>query len=106
MKVGSASKGAGGGMKDKDKGAKQALSKRPAACQSVFIGNLSFDITEELVRQTFAHCGDIKEVRFLQRDGQFKGCGFLDFHDSSPVDLAIKLNGSLVMNRAMRVDYA
>lgn len=105
IKVGWASAGAGGGVIASDKGSAQPLSKKPVGCYTVFVGNLPFDIEEPALRTSFEHCGNIKDVRFLMRDGKFKGCGFVDFHDPAAVEEAIKLNGTVFMGRAMRVDY-
>lgn len=100
--AGGATAGAGGHAT----GAAQPLGSRKANSMSIFIGNLSFDIDEETIRATFEKCGKVADIRFMMRDGQFKGCGHVDFYDTDGVEEAVKLNGSMLMNRAMRVDYA
>lgn len=82
------------------------LSKKEEGCDTVFIGNLSFDIGEEQVREFFSPCGDIAEVRWVERDGEFKGCGFVQFRSSDSTDKAVSLNGRRVLGRPMRVDFA
>jgi nucleolin len=42
----------------------------PEGCTTIFIGNLSWDVSEEVVREAFKDCGEIK-VRNLGPD---KGC--------------------------------
>ena len=42
----------------------------------------------------------------MEKDGEFKGCGFVEFAESWSTDEAVKLNGSDVMGRPMRVDYS
>lgn len=42
----------------------------------------------------------------VEKDGEFKGCGFVEFEESWSTDEAIKLNGSDALGRPMRVDYS
>lgn len=77
-------------------------------CVAVFLGNLSFDIDEETLRETFNHCGEIKGVRLAidRRSGKFRGFGHLDFANESAVSEAMKLAGTEVMGRNIRIDFA
>ena len=47
-------------------------------------------------------------MRWLEdkNTGDFKGSGFVDFHEVEAVDKAIKLNGDKLLGRAVRIDYA
>ena len=36
-----------------------SLSAKPAHCTTLFLGNLSFEVTEEAIREFFDHCGGI-----------------------------------------------
>ena len=94
------SKAAGGHL------AAAPVSEKPEGTTTVFLGNLSFDITEEEVRRLFEPCGAVREVRWVEKDGVFKGCGFVDFESSEATDAAVKLNGTALMGRPMRVDYS
>lgn len=38
--------------------------------------------------------------------GAFKGCGFVEFVDPSAIDKVAPLNGSMLLGRALRVDYS
>ena len=40
------------------------VSEKPDGCNTVFLGNLPFTIDEATLRETFAHCGDISDVRW------------------------------------------
>jgi len=80
------------------------LSEKPEGCTTVFIGNLSFEIQEEEVKQFFSDCGDIKECRWPK--GDFTGIGWVEFYDTNAPDLAVKKAGEMVKGRAIRVDYA
>jgi len=79
------------------------LSEKPEGCTTVFIGNLSFEIQEEEVKQFFSDCGDIKECRWPKGDS---GIGWVEFYDTNAPDLAVKKAGEMVKGRAIRVDYA
>merc|ERR1711920_1207158 len=82
------------------------LSERPDNCYSVFLGNLDFNITEDDVKKHFKECGEVKNVHWLQKDGEFKGAGFVEFGTCEAVDKAVKLCGKEIIGRAARVDYA
>mmetsp|Transcript_7495 Transcript_7495/g.11348 ORF Transcript_7495/g.11348 Transcript_7495/m.11348 type:complete len:207 (-) Transcript_7495:74-694(-) len=86
------------------------LSERPDECYTVFIGNLSYDVTEESLRK-FAEeksGGSVAAVRWIEdrETGDFKGAGYLEFHSTEAVDEFVKQNGEAFMMRQIRVDYA
>jgi len=83
---------------------KEHFSEKPEGCTTIFIGNLSFNITEEQVYEFFQDCGDIKECRWPK--GDFTGIGWVEFYDTNATDLALKKSGTKVMGREIRVDYA
>lgn len=84
------------------------LSEKPDGCLTVFCGNLSFDIDDSKMQEfaTEAGCGEIAHIRWLtDRDsGDFKGCGFVEF--GATEDKFVKKNGSDLMGRTIRLDYA
>ncbi|WBW73022.1 RNA-binding protein Rnp24 [Schizosaccharomyces osmophilus] len=49
----------------------------------IFVGNLPFDATEDLLREHFGQAGGIRRVRLMtfEDSGKCKGFGFVDFHD-------------------------
>jgi len=76
--------------------------------KSVFLGNLSFSIEEDAVRKHFKVCGGIVDVR-LVRDaltGMGKGFGYVNFEAGDSVVLALRLNGSKLEGREIRVTRA
>jgi len=85
-------------------GSNRPPSEKPEGCTTVFIGNLSYDITEDQVYEFFGDCGDIKEVRWPK--GDFTGIGWVEFYDTNGPDLAIAKAGQMVLGRSIRVDYA
>jgi nucleolin len=84
------------------------VSEKPEGCTSVFVGGLSFGATEDDLRATFESCGAIGNARIAwDRDmDRSKGFGYVDFEDADSVDAAVKLTGTMIQNRAIRVDYS
>ncbi|XP_030627221.1 RNA-binding protein 34 [Chanos chanos] len=73
--------------------------------RSIFVGNLPYDITELPFRQHFEECGTVEAVR-LVRDkdsGMGKGFGYILFESPDAVMLALKMNGSTLLDRKIRV---
>lgn len=99
--------GAGGG-----KGARgevRPMQPKPEGCTTMFCGNLSWDVNDDLIREFFQDCGEIRQIRWLtdRNTQQFKGCGFIEFADpDSALDTAAKKNGEMFMGRQIRLDYA
>ena len=80
---------------------------KPEGCDTVFVGNLPWDVEEGQLRDLFAAAGDVSSVRFAtNEDGSFKGFGHVSFYNGDDTDAAVKLSGSDVNGRAIRVDYA
>ncbi|NWW35153.1 RBM34 protein, partial [Panurus biarmicus] len=73
--------------------------------RSVFLGNLSYDIHDDAVREHFLVCGDVVGVRVVRdsRTGLGKGFGYVLFENTDAVHLALKLNNSVLMGRKIRV---
>ncbi|NXY04256.1 RBM34 protein, partial [Pteruthius melanotis] len=73
--------------------------------RSVFLGNLSYDIRDDAVREHFHVCGDVVGVRVVRdrSTGLGKGFGYVLFENTDAVHLALKLNNSVLMGRKIRV---
>jgi len=82
------------------------LGERPQGCYTLFLGNLAYDIDELAVKTAFEHCGEIHEIRWIEKDGEFQGCGFVAFEGEECLDEAIKLNGTDLLGRTLVIDYA
>ncbi|KAK1944065.1 Protein gar2 [Phytophthora citrophthora] len=85
----------------------KAIGPRPEGCTTVYVGNLAYDITEEVLRKVFDKCGSIRAVRFAEhiQTKEFRGFGYVQFHEEGPCEEAIKLDGMVVMGRPMNIDY-
>lgn len=68
-----------------------SLSKNPPS-RILFVGNLSFDTTDELLRKHFQHCGEIIKIRMatFQDSGKCKGFAFVDFKNEEGATSALK----------------
>ncbi|KAG0669215.1 hypothetical protein C6P45_003992 [Maudiozyma exigua] len=68
-----------------------ASSKNPPS-RILFVGNLSFDTTEDQLKSHFQHCGDITKIRMatFQDSGKCKGFAFVDFKEEASATKALK----------------
>jgi nucleolin len=89
-----------------DKKNARAPTPKPDGCRTIFVGNLSFSVDDAKMTEFFSSCGEVKEIRWVERDGQFKGCGFIEFTESSATDNAVGKNGASFLGRPIRVDFA
>ena len=76
---------------------------------NIYVGNLSFDTTEEDLRQAFDPFGQISSVRVItDRDtGRSKGFGFVEMPNDAEAQSAISgLNGKELQERSLKVNEA
>ncbi|MCL4263579.1 MAG: RNA-binding protein [Anaerolineae bacterium] len=76
--------------------------------KKLYVGNLSFDATEEQVRELFAEHGAVESVAMItDRDtGRFRGFCFVEM-ETSAANAAIKaLDGKDIDGRDLRVNEA
>ena len=80
----------------------------PRADTSVaFVGNVSYQCTEDDLTTLFSGCGEIRSVRMAKDpDGRPKGFAHIEFADPSSVDQAIRLSGTDLKGRQIRVDHS
>ncbi len=75
----------------------------------LFVGNLSFQATEEDLRELFAQAGTVETVRIItdQFTGRPRGFGFVEMATKEEAAKAIEmLNGRLFRDRNLVVDEA
>jgi RNA recognition motif-containing protein len=76
---------------------------------SIYVGNLSYDITEEDLQAIFADYGEVKRV-YLPVDRETKrkrGFGFVEMTNEEEESTAIEtLNGAQWMGRQIKVNKA
>jgi RNA recognition motif-containing protein len=75
----------------------------------IYVGNLSYDVAEDDLRQAFSEFGEVKSVNLLtdRQTGQSKGFGFVEMAEVSEGQTAVKeMNGKEFMGRELKVDQA
>jgi RNA recognition motif-containing protein len=76
---------------------------------SLYVGNLSYDVTREDLEQVFAEYGDVKRVSLPtdRETGRPRGFAFVDMAAESQEDTIIEsLDGAEWMGRELRVNKA
>src|SRR4029453_7313293 len=80
-----------------------------AMSAKLFVGNLSFQATEEDLRELFAQAGNVETVRIItdQFTGRPRGFGFVEMATKEEAQKAVEmLNGRLFRDRNLVVDEA
>ena len=75
----------------------------------IYVGNLSYDTTEDDLRTLFAQAGTVSSVALIKdRDtGQSKGFAFVEMSNQSEAEKAIQtFNGYTLSNRPLKVNLA
>ena len=77
--------------------------------KKIYVGNLAFSVSEELLNSTFAQFGAVDSAKIItdRETGRSKGFGFVEMASDGDADQAIeKLNGSDLNGRNMNVSEA
>jgi len=75
----------------------------------IYVGNLSYDVTEEELRQEFLAFGEVESLNIItdKYSGQPKGFGFVEMPSVSEGQAAIAgLNGKTLKDRTLTVNTA
>ncbi|MHB8840868.1 MAG: RNA recognition motif domain-containing protein [Candidatus Aquicultor sp.] len=75
----------------------------------LYVGNLSYDTSEDDLRQMFGKFGEVESVNvIIDRDtGRSKGFGFIDMpNDKQAKEAILALNGSELEGRTIKVSEA
>ncbi len=76
---------------------------------SVYVGNLSYEVTQEDLSAVFAEYGSVKRVQLPtdRETGRVRGFGFVEMNTEAEEELAIDaLDGAEWMGRTLRVNKA
>jgi len=76
---------------------------------NIYVGNLSYSVTEEDLREVFSEFGEVSSVNVIKDrySGQPKGFGFVEMQNDSEANEAIKaLNDSSLKGRNIKVNQA
>ena len=76
---------------------------------NIYVGNLSFETTEDLLQVAFTEYGEVASARVItdRMTGRSRGFGFVEMADNTQAEAAIKgLNGKDFNGRALTVNEA
>ena len=76
---------------------------------NIYVGNLSYKVTEDSLRSMFEEFGKIESAKVIKDrySGRPKGFGFIEMPDNSEADQAIKaLNGKFIDGQNIKVNPA
>jgi RNA recognition motif-containing protein len=77
--------------------------------RDVYVANISFEATEDDLRNLFSVSGTVKSVRLLNdpRTGLFRGTAFVQMANAAQAkDAIVTLDGALLINRVISVTEA
>lgn len=92
----------------KDKSAASGGAMPANANEKVFLGNLSWDIDDDSIKDFFKDCGTLVDIFWLtdKESGKFKGCGFVTFETKEQAVKAQAMSGEYVMGRDIKIEFA
>jgi RNA recognition motif-containing protein len=76
---------------------------------NIFVGNLSYQTTEDELHQQFSAFGTVERVSIIRdrESGQSRGFGFVEMPNSEEAERAIQnMNGRQISGRALNVNEA
>jgi len=86
----------------------KAMSEKPENCVKLFVGNLSYEIDDDIIVKFFGNVGaEVKAARWLHHkdSGDFKGCGYVEFWNTEACEKGAVLNGKNLLGRPIRIDW-
>jgi RNA recognition motif-containing protein len=76
---------------------------------NIYVGNLSYGMSEDELRDAFGAFGEVSSVKILmdRETGRSRGFGFVEMPNQSEAEAAIaQLNGKDLGGRALRINEA
>jgi len=77
--------------------------------KKLFVGNLSFSATDQVLAEAFAECGTVESAKIItdRETGRSKGFGFVEMSSDAEAEAAIaRFHGAEYEGRAMTVNEA
>ncbi|RHY27465.1 hypothetical protein DYB32_006754 [Aphanomyces invadans] len=95
-----------GTIKPSRKADDQVKTIRQDQVNRVYFGNIPFTTTETELAETFASCGDLKDVLiYRDKNQRSRGHGYVQFKDAGSAAAAVRdLHGTIVGGREMSVE--
>ena len=81
----------------------------PAGTIEIYVGNLSYELTEDVLRKEFEAFGTVASARIITNryNGKSKGFGFVHMPNRAEADAAVKaLNDKLILGRNLKCNQA
>lgn len=74
----------------------------------IYVGNLSYSLDEDALRQAFEEFGEIKETAFPKDrvTGRPRGFAFITFAEPAAAEAALKMDGQELAGRKVVVKFA
>ncbi|MCQ2368597.1 MAG: RNA-binding protein [Kiritimatiellae bacterium] len=75
----------------------------------IYVGNLSYDVTDEVLNKEFAAFGKVNSARIVinRYNGKSKGFGFVQMPNREEAEAAVKaLEGKEIMGRKIKCNEA
>jgi RNA recognition motif-containing protein len=75
----------------------------------LYVGNLAYHTTEDVLQRAFAECGDVAEVKLMldRETGRSRGFAFVTMGSAEAAKSAIdRMNGADLDGRSLRVNEA
>ena len=85
------------------------VEDKEEARMNIYVGNLSYEVTEQDLQQAFQGFGQVVSVNILKDrySGESRGFGFVEMPDKAEAHSAIEgLNGKELKGRALKVNEA
>ncbi|WZY81002.1 hypothetical protein YC2023_027386 [Brassica napus] len=85
------------------------LTTTRGSCSKLFVGGLSYDTNEPVLKNEFEKYGEVLHVRVIcdHKSGKSKGYGFVVFDSEEAAATALaSMNNQLLEGRHIRVEYA
>ena len=75
---------------------------------NLYVGNLSWNTTEEQLKQHFESYGAVKRARIVldKETNRSRGFGFIEFQNDADAQAALALDGTDFDGRSLRVNLA
>ena len=76
---------------------------------SIFVGNLSYEVSEQDLKEVFAEYGSVRQVKLItdHNTGRMRGFGFVRLETLTQEEAAIAaLDGAEWMGRSLKVNKA
>lgn len=102
-------KSASGKNKAQDVYGSQSGAAALASCNRVFLGNLSFKVDEQAIKEGFASCGEVTSVNWVtdKTTGKFYGSAFAEFDTPEGATAAAAQSEKLqILGRPVKVALA